>query len=545
MAYTKVFEHTTWLVRESIADNVEKGNNVYVGLLDIKKAFDSVWHEGLFHKLFKYGIRGKTWRILRYLFHDFKCMVRYGHKNSKQFSALQGIHQGSPTSMFLFQMYVNELLCEINSNLASVKCVGIRTGGIAFADDIALMSNSVEGLQTLVRIAYEYSKKWRFQFNPSKCSIVQFGEEKRNIRINLGAERIETVKSDFHLGVVLTNKDECVEEAIREKIQQCKNIGYAVQSLGSSTTPVTPKTSSKVHWAVCVPKLCYGTELLDINEPVMNNMESFHCGIAKHVQNLPTQCSNPGSLATLGWKNIRAHCSFLKFIFLWQLLTLPFQCIYKTVCVRRLCLIFYTGKSRRGPLWNIIEICKEYGICEIVRSALESGEYMSKMLWKRMIKDTIGKLETKRWSIKCKMYKTLYFMSSYKFKMSVWWIHAYHDHSFARQNRIIVKLLLNVFMYLEKDCPCCNNYVANSVTHILFDCICNVDQRVSLWNDVKVNSPAGLILDMERMSMVDRTRFILNACNVSYVKEWKHMYDALSNYIFQMCKVHNEALNSC
>ena len=91
--------------------------------------------------------------MLRYMIHQFKCMVRYGNETSAEFNAYQGIHQGSPTSMFLFQVYVNEFLHEININHSSVKCVGVNTGGIAFADDVALLANSMDGLQLLINCA--------------------------------------------------------------------------------------------------------------------------------------------------------------------------------------------------------------------------------------------------------------------------------------------------------------------------------------------------------------------------------------------------------
>ena len=65
-----------------------------------------------------------------------------------------------------------------------------------------------------------------------------------------------------------------------------------------------------------VPKLCYGTEVMDISEKTFSDVEAFHCNMAKHVQSLPKQCSNVGSLATLGWNGLRSHCNFLKLIFL-------------------------------------------------------------------------------------------------------------------------------------------------------------------------------------------------------------------------------------
>ncbi len=48
--------HTSWFVRERVSYNLERGSDVYVVLLDIKKAFDSVWIDGLMYRLFEIGI---------------------------------------------------------------------------------------------------------------------------------------------------------------------------------------------------------------------------------------------------------------------------------------------------------------------------------------------------------------------------------------------------------------------------------------------------------------------------------------------------------
>ncbi len=43
--------HTSWLVSETVSYNLERGSDVYVALLDIKKAFDSVWIDDLIFTL--------------------------------------------------------------------------------------------------------------------------------------------------------------------------------------------------------------------------------------------------------------------------------------------------------------------------------------------------------------------------------------------------------------------------------------------------------------------------------------------------------------
>ena len=64
---------TSWVVRETISHYRERNAEVYVGLMDVAKAFDSVWHNGLFYKLYNAGMDGKLWRILRELYKNFQC----------------------------------------------------------------------------------------------------------------------------------------------------------------------------------------------------------------------------------------------------------------------------------------------------------------------------------------------------------------------------------------------------------------------------------------------------------------------------------------
>ena len=52
--------HSSLLVQEAIAYSVNKGESVYVGLLDTKKAFDTVWVNGLIYKLHDLGMHVKT-----------------------------------------------------------------------------------------------------------------------------------------------------------------------------------------------------------------------------------------------------------------------------------------------------------------------------------------------------------------------------------------------------------------------------------------------------------------------------------------------------
>ena len=43
---------------------------------------------------------------------------------------------------------------------------------LAAADDIVLLYLSKYGLEMLIRLCYQYSCKWRFEYVPVKCSVL-------------------------------------------------------------------------------------------------------------------------------------------------------------------------------------------------------------------------------------------------------------------------------------------------------------------------------------------------------------------------------------
>ncbi|MCP3890198.1 MAG: hypothetical protein GY702_15200, partial [Desulfobulbaceae bacterium] len=156
-------------------------------------------------------------------------------------------------------------------------------------------------------IAFQYSKKWRFSFNPTKCKLIVFGKDKskKRVSVTIGNHVIKRVESEPHLGMLLSNSTKLIDEYIKQRIEGCKSICYVTQSLGSYQVPVSPVTASKLYWQVCMPKLCYGFEVVPLSDTSMESLDVFHNEMAKHCQALPRQTANPGCRITLGWQSIR------------------------------------------------------------------------------------------------------------------------------------------------------------------------------------------------------------------------------------------------
>ena len=158
---------------QSISDGFNKprpGSRTILSTIDFSKAFDSVWHPALFHKLISAGLLLCFARCTQSFLFDRRACVVYQNHKSRSFRVHRGVPQGSVLFPVLFSLFINVLSASLPS---SVSCS-------FYADNLAIWSSSpsvptaVEATQgALFRLErwYEY---WCLPLNPSKCEACFF-----------------------------------------------------------------------------------------------------------------------------------------------------------------------------------------------------------------------------------------------------------------------------------------------------------------------------------------------------------------------------------
>ena len=149
-------------ITSTIYDSFEKYDETRAVFLDISKAFDKVWHEGIIFKLKCNGISGNILNLFEnYLLNRFHRVVLNGNE-SNWTSLKAGVPQGSVLGPLLFLIYINDLADSISSDMR------------LFADDSSLFTCAKGVTQTHHKLLKDlqiitlWAYQWKMVFIPNK-----------------------------------------------------------------------------------------------------------------------------------------------------------------------------------------------------------------------------------------------------------------------------------------------------------------------------------------------------------------------------------------
>ena len=215
---------------DNLALSLNNGKRTDVVYFDFAKAFDSVSHDLILHKLkYMYNVDGTLLKfICNYLQHREQRVV-LGSQNSSMKSVLSGVPQGSILGPLLFVLFINDLPEGLSdgTNLA------------LYADDTKIWRLiESEADHDILQKDIAYLNSWairnKMKFHPSKCKVLSVRSSPPPLHgilpdieylYSLGDSYLDYVDLEKDLGVDITPKLNWLEQCDRLYSKASQKLG--------------------------------------------------------------------------------------------------------------------------------------------------------------------------------------------------------------------------------------------------------------------------------------------------------------------------------
>lgn len=193
-------------------------SNLFLAMLDMKNAYGSVAHEAVFRALELKGADRDLVEYVKDLYRNYTTVLTSrGHETVVVVQ--RGILQGDPLSPILFNMVIDQILRVIPENVGFSLNDDCKVNGMAFADDLNVMTQSAVGMKVCLKSIDDAAKPLGLEFNAKKCSLLASIATKRigmmvpkvvtDVYFEIGGAQIPMIKSGDsfrYLGAYFSSK---------------------------------------------------------------------------------------------------------------------------------------------------------------------------------------------------------------------------------------------------------------------------------------------------------------------------------------------------
>lgn len=261
--------------------------SIYIAVLDLTKAFDSVSHHSLMRAMRSFRAPEMLQDYLADLYEKSLTKLDISGRLSNEMRPMRGVRQGDPLSPLLFNMMIDEGLRTLPTNLG-IDLGGERLNALAFADDLVLMARTKEALQVLLNQMNGFLRARGMTMNISKsfiCAIGYDSKRKTNFveakpRILICGEELTAVRAGglfSYLGVKFSplGKRAPTIHALRCLLQRISKVH------------LKPEQKVSLIRDFAIPRVLYGLSLGVVSARLLDEVDSLVLSTVKSILRLP------------------------------------------------------------------------------------------------------------------------------------------------------------------------------------------------------------------------------------------------------------------
>ena len=502
--------HSALTLQETISVGLGTRKRVLVTYLDVSKAFDGVWIDGLFYQLRKKGIVGRVWRMLYSSYKNFQCKVRIAGTYSDWYEMECGIHQGGVLSLLKYIAFIDPLLRDLEMSNLGCQVAGIPTSPVGYADDMSTACTSKVNVDKSLTLIDQYAKKWRYSYNAKKSAILVFGENRREHdrgakyrNFTLGSGKVPELVEYDHVGIKNCLFDNTMPRTM-DRISRGRRAFNAVASLGIKKNGINMSTCSTLFWSIIVPIVTYGCELWVLKGEEIEELRKFQRYIGRRCQRYPKRSPNYSAYTPLGWMSIDRVIQAKKMLFLRTMLIAEDMDISKQILNSRATEFSENlGICRRNefssPIYDILNTSIHLEMYDTCMRMIIGGCYYSKSEWKDIVWRKVWAKEEDDCILMYKQphQKFLLFETTDKPYYITWWILAdmfprkismcetmatlVCDSSLLKSSDYRIKKK----SYSHKICTNCTLGIIEDIRHIVMQCPFFNNETVQLYESLE------------------------------------------------------------
>lgn len=415
-----------------ISNQQKKG--CFMIFLDATKAYDKVDRDKLWHILQNMEIPSGILATLKALYSNNFVKLKWGKHESQSISTTVGLKQGCPLSPILFILYIAELekrLMESNLGI-EIRTKGdfwnvreskiMKIPGLAFADDIVIMSHKWEDARKLIQVVSDFGDERGLIFNPDKSAILNFGKTEVGHEIKIQGKTIPLETTYKYLGITLSTEGKNYLGS-QEKLW-IENAKIKLRQLhAKSIWKFNRFEVAKVLWkSTAVPALTYGNSVLHISKGTREKLEGSQRSAGRWALGQPNfYLANEFVEGELGWSSFEAREARGKLPYLVRIKSMDnHRWPKKVIDMIEMCNIKVQFTKRVRELIARFE-------CEGLERDPETSEYIRPDRYVKLLGGHIKDVTNNEWNESMKHKTSLSNYRSYKKERGV--VEHYYDNS--------------------------------------------------------------------------------------------------------------------